>query len=79
MHGDTGSALTVFPAARPAANAAYCSEKDVDAELDDAEDALMRCEQAMPMLVGGLYAQSLPCDRATLDLQLQDSPPQDSR
>ncbi|CAG01444.1 unnamed protein product [Tetraodon nigroviridis] len=61
------------------ANAAYCSEKAVDAELHDAEDALMRCEQAMPMLVGGLYTQGLPCDRATPDLQLQDSSPRDSR
>lgn len=73
------SLLTVFPAAPPAANSAYCPEKDVDAELDDGQDALMRCEQAMPMLVGGLYTQSLSCDRATPDLQLQDSSSQDTR
>lgn len=49
------------------------------AELDHAEDALLRCEQAMPMLVGGLYTQCLPCDRPQPDLQLRDSSPQDTR
>ncbi|KAM8745238.1 uncharacterized protein glis1b isoform 2-T2 [Acanthopagrus schlegelii] len=65
------------------ANGAYCSEKDVDAVLGDAEGALMRCGQSLPLLVGGhlggLYTQSLHCDRPTPDLLLQDSPHQDTR
>ncbi|KAI3368287.1 hypothetical protein L3Q82_007999 [Scortum barcoo] len=64
-------------------NGAYCSEKDVDAELGDAEGALMRCGQSLPLLVGGhlggLYTQSLHCDRLTPDLLLQDGPHQDTR
>lgn len=64
-------------------NGAYCSEKDVEAELGDAEGALMRCGQSLPLLVeghlGGLYTQSLHCDRPTADLLLQDNPHQDSR
>ncbi|KAM7410101.1 hypothetical protein PAMA_001515 [Pampus argenteus] len=64
-------------------NGAYCSEKDVDAELGDAEGTLMRCGQSLPLSVGGhsggLYPQSLHCDRPTADLLLQDSPHQDNR
>ncbi|XP_060934877.1 zinc finger protein GLIS1 [Limanda limanda] len=64
-------------------NGAYCSEKDVDAELGDAVDTLMRCGQSLPLSagghLGGLYPQSLHCDRATPDLLLQDGPHQDAR
>lgn len=64
-------------------NGAYCSEKDVDAELGDVEGALMRCGQSLPLLVGGhlggLYTQSLNCDRPTPDLLLHDGPHQDGR
>ncbi|XP_044056343.1 zinc finger protein GLIS1 isoform X2 [Siniperca chuatsi] len=64
-------------------NGAYCSEKDVDTELGDIEGALMRCGQSLPLLVGGhlggLYTQSLHCDRPTPDLLLQDGPHQDTR
>uniref|UniRef100_A0A3B4XUE6 Zinc finger protein GLIS3-like n=1 Tax=Seriola lalandi dorsalis TaxID=1841481 RepID=A0A3B4XUE6_SERLL len=64
-------------------NGAYCSEKDVDAELGDAEGTLMRCGQSLPLPVGGhsggLYLQSLHCDRPTPDLLLQDGPHQDHR
>nr|XP_046247476.1 zinc finger protein GLIS1 isoform X2 [Scatophagus argus] len=64
-------------------NGAYCSEKDVDSELGDTDGALMRCGQSLPLLVGGhlggLYTQSLHCDRPTPDLLLQDGPHQDTR
>ncbi|XP_038572035.1 zinc finger protein GLIS1 isoform X2 [Micropterus salmoides] len=64
-------------------NGAYCSEKDVDADLGDVEGALMRCGQSLPLLVGGhlggLYTQSLNCDRPTPDLLLHDGPHQDGR
>lgn len=63
----------------PAAAAVYCSGKGVEGELGDAGDALMRCEQAVPMLAGGIYSQSVPCDRPTPDLHLQDGSPQDTR
>lgn len=61
-------------------NGAFCSDKEVEvAELGDADDALMRCDQTMPLLVGahlgGLYTQSVH----TPDLHLQDGPPQDTR
>nr|XP_019936927.1 PREDICTED: zinc finger protein GLIS1 isoform X1 [Paralichthys olivaceus]XP_019936928.1 PREDICTED: zinc finger protein GLIS1 isoform X1 [Paralichthys olivaceus] len=64
-------------------NGAFCSEKDVDAELGDAVDTLMRCGQSLPLSAGvhsgGLYPQSLHCDRPTPDLLLQDGPHQDAR
>ncbi|XP_039985386.1 zinc finger protein GLIS1 isoform X2 [Xiphias gladius] len=64
-------------------NGAYCSEKDVDAELGDGEGTLMRCGQSLPLPVGGhsggLYPQSLHCDRPTPNLLLQDGPHQDTR
>ncbi|KAM7011837.1 uncharacterized protein glis1b isoform 2-T2 [Tautogolabrus adspersus] len=64
-------------------NGAYCSEKDADAELGDADGSLMRCGQSLPLLVGGhlggLYSQSLHCGRPETDLLLQDSPHQDTR
>lgn len=64
-------------------NGAYCSDKDVDAELGDAGGTLMRCGQSLPLPVGGhsggLYPQSLHCDRPTPDLLLQDGPHQDTR
>ncbi|KAL7396167.1 hypothetical protein ABVT39_001347 [Epinephelus coioides] len=64
-------------------NGAYCSEKDLDTELGDAEGTLMRCGQSLPLLVGGhlggLYTQSLHCDRPTPDLILHDGPHQDTR
>ncbi|XP_071343698.1 zinc finger protein GLIS1 isoform X2 [Trachinotus anak] len=64
-------------------NGAYCSEKDVDAELGGAEGTLMRCGQSLQPLVGGhsggLYLQSLHGDRHTPDLLLQDGPHQDTR
>nr|XP_020505710.1 zinc finger protein GLIS1 [Labrus bergylta] len=64
-------------------NGAYCSEKDADAELGDADGSLMRCGQSMPLLVGshlgGLYTQSLHCGRPEPDLLLQDGPHQDTR
>ncbi|XP_037625605.1 zinc finger protein GLIS1 isoform X1 [Sebastes umbrosus] len=64
-------------------NGAYCSEKDLDTELGDAEGTLMRCGQSLPLLVGGhlggLYTQSLHCDRPASDLTLQDGPHQDTR
>lgn len=70
----------IFLPLRLPANGAYCSEKNVDAELGDAEGALMRCGQSLPLLVGshlgGLYAH---CDRPTPDLLLQDGPHQDAR
>ncbi|XP_054458986.1 zinc finger protein GLIS1 [Anoplopoma fimbria] len=65
------------------ANGPYCSEKDLDTELGDAEGTLMRCGQSLPLLVGGhlggLYTQSHHSDRPTPDLILQDGPHQDSR
>lgn len=77
------SLLRVISVAPLSANAAYCAEKDIDAELGDTEGALMRCEQTMPLLggghLGGLYTQSLHCDRPSPDLQLQDSSRQDTR
>ncbi|KAK9519056.1 hypothetical protein VZT92_021809 [Zoarces viviparus] len=67
----------------PQANTPYCSEKDLDTELGDAEGALMRCGQSLPLLVGGhlggLYTQSLHSNRPTPDLILQDGPHQDTR
>lgn len=64
-------------------NAAYCLEKDVDAELGDTEGTLMRCGQSLPLSVGGhsegLYPQCLQCDRSTPDLLLQDGHHQDTR
>ncbi|KAM3620269.1 uncharacterized protein V6R79_020662 [Siganus canaliculatus] len=64
-------------------NGAYCSEKDIEAELADAEGALMRCGQSLPLLVGGhlggLYSQSLHCDRPAPSLLLQDGSHPDTR
>ncbi|KAK1896603.1 Zinc finger protein GLIS1, partial [Dissostichus eleginoides] len=62
-------------------NGAYCSEKDLDTELGDAEGTLMRCGQSLLVggHLGGLYTQSLHCDRPTPDLILQDGPHQDTR
>ncbi|KAJ4942707.1 hypothetical protein JOQ06_005224, partial [Pogonophryne albipinna] len=64
-----------------AMNGAYCSEKDLDTELGDAEGTLMRCGQSLLAggHLGGLYTQSLHCDRPTPDLILQDGPHQDTR
>ncbi|KAI9547632.1 hypothetical protein NQZ68_014898 [Dissostichus eleginoides] len=64
-----------------AMNGAYCSEKDLDTELGDAEGTLMRCGQSLLVggHLGGLYTQSLHCDRPTPDLILQDGPHQDTR
>ncbi|XP_035504651.2 zinc finger protein GLIS1 isoform X1 [Scophthalmus maximus] len=64
-------------------NGAYCTEKGADADLGDAQDSLMRCGQSLPLSVGGhsggLYPQSLHCDRPTPDLLLQDGPHRDTR
>ncbi|XP_034565026.1 zinc finger protein GLIS1 isoform X1 [Notolabrus celidotus] len=64
-------------------NGAYCSEKGADTELGDTQASLMRCGQSLPLLVGGhsggVYTQSLHCDRPTPDLHLQDGPHQDTR
>ncbi|GAA6235031.1 zinc finger protein GLIS1-like [Lates japonicus] len=72
-----------FPLPPMQVNGAYCSEKDVDAELGDVEGTLMRCGQSLPLPVGshsgGLYPQSLHCDRPITDLLLQDGPHQDTR
>ncbi|XP_068599612.1 zinc finger protein GLIS1 [Brachionichthys hirsutus] len=62
---------------------AYCSEKDASSELGDAEGALVRCGQSLPLLGGGhlvgLHTQSLHCGRPTPDLLLQDSSHRDPR
>uniref|UniRef100_A0A3Q1IIE3 C2H2-type domain-containing protein n=1 Tax=Anabas testudineus TaxID=64144 RepID=A0A3Q1IIE3_ANATE len=54
-----------------------------EAELGDTEGTLMRCGQSLPLSVGGpsggLYPQSLQCDRSTPDLLLQDGHHQDTR
>ncbi|CAJ1060371.1 zinc finger protein GLIS1 isoform X1 [Xyrichtys novacula] len=64
-------------------NGAYCSEKDAGSELGDSQGSLMRCGQSLPLLAGGhsggLYTQSLHCDRPTPDLLLQDGPHQNTR
>ncbi|XP_028259463.1 zinc finger protein GLIS3 isoform X3 [Parambassis ranga] len=64
-------------------NSAYCSQKDANAELGDAEGALMRCGQSLSLPVGvhsqGLYPQSLHCSRPTPDLLLQEGTHQDTR
>ncbi|XP_069006387.1 zinc finger protein GLIS1 [Embiotoca jacksoni] len=64
-------------------NGVYCSEKDADAELLEAEGALMRCGQSLQLSAGGhsegLYPQSLHCSRPTPDLLLQGGPHQDTR
>uniref|UniRef100_A0A3P8W944 GLIS family zinc finger 1b n=3 Tax=Cynoglossus semilaevis TaxID=244447 RepID=A0A3P8W944_CYNSE len=71
-----------FPLPPVQVNGGLCSEKDVDAELADAENALMRCGQNLPLLIGGhsggLYSQNLHCDSPPNHL-LQDGPHQDSR
>uniref|UniRef100_A0A673AEM0 GLIS family zinc finger 1b n=1 Tax=Sphaeramia orbicularis TaxID=375764 RepID=A0A673AEM0_9TELE len=64
-------------------NGVYCSEKDVDGALGDTDGILMRCGQSLSLPVGGhsggLYPQSLHCDRPSPSLLLQDSPHQDTR
>ncbi|XP_006803391.2 uncharacterized protein LOC102790025 [Neolamprologus brichardi] len=64
-------------------NGTYCSEKDANAELGNAEGPLMRCGQSLLLPAGGhsegLYSQSLQCSRPTPDLLLQDGPHQDAR
>uniref|UniRef100_A0A3Q4A8F0 C2H2-type domain-containing protein n=1 Tax=Mola mola TaxID=94237 RepID=A0A3Q4A8F0_MOLML len=81
LHITTDVLRGIFCPATLSVNGVYCSEKDVDGELGDAEGALMRCEQSMLAggHLGGLYTQSLHCSRPTPDLPLQDSPPQDTR
>ncbi|XP_053729505.1 zinc finger protein GLIS1 isoform X1 [Synchiropus splendidus] len=58
-------------------NGAFSSDKPVDAELDETEGTLMRCEQSLPSSTGGhsgvLYPQSFHCDRSSPGL------PQDSQ
>ncbi|XP_005747571.1 zinc finger protein GLIS3 isoform X3 [Pundamilia nyererei] len=64
-------------------NGTYCSEKDANAELGNAEGPLMRCGQSLLLPAGGhsegLYSQSLQCSRPTPDLLLQDGPHHDAR
>ncbi|XP_075895356.1 uncharacterized protein glis1b isoform X2 [Nelusetta ayraudi] len=56
----------------PQASGAFCLDKEVDGELTGADEALLRCDPSMPLLVGahleGIYAQSVHM----ADLQLQD-------
>uniref|UniRef100_A0A3Q2ZH54 Zinc finger protein GLIS1 n=1 Tax=Kryptolebias marmoratus TaxID=37003 RepID=A0A3Q2ZH54_KRYMA len=61
------------------ANGVYCSQKD--AEVGDADSALMRCGQSLPARghSQGLYPQSLHCSRPAPDLLLQDGPHHDTR
>ncbi|KAM4548510.1 uncharacterized protein glis1b [Odontesthes bonariensis] len=64
-------------------NGVFCSEKDANAELGDAQGTLMRCGQSLQLPAGGhsegLYPQSLHCSRPTTDPLLQDGSHQDSR
>ncbi|XP_041861189.1 zinc finger protein GLIS1 isoform X2 [Melanotaenia boesemani] len=64
-------------------NGVYCSEKDANVELGDAEGTLMQSGPSLSQPAGshleGLYPQSLHCSRPTPDLLLQDGPHQDTR